>query len=64
MKIIEDSELGELKKTGEELKAAKSEAESVDTNLADSSSMNSVDESSEGATPTLSTDPSEKNTSR
>ena len=77
-KIIEDSELGELKKTGEELKAAKSElesvgeelkaakgeAESVETNFVDSSSMNSAGESIEGVTPPLSTDPSEKNTSR
>jgi len=77
-KIIEDSELGELKKTGEELKAAKSEfesvgeelntakseAKSVETNLADSSSMNSVGELIEDVTPTPSTDPTEKNTSR
>ena len=76
-KIIEDSELGELKKTGEglkaakselesvgeELKTAKSEAESVGANVSDSSSVNSVSESNEGATRVSSTDPSKKNTS-
>ena len=76
--IIEDSELGELKKTGEELKAAKggiktvaeelktakSEAESFGTNLADSDSMNSVGESIESGTPTPPADPNENNTSR
>ena len=76
--IIEDSELGELKKTGEELKAAKSEfesvgeelivtkreAKSVESNLANSTSVNSVGESIEGVTPTPPTDPTEKNTSR
>ena len=75
--IIEDSELSELKKTGEELKAAKSEVESVGeelkaaksevesvgTDRRDSSSADSVAESTKD-TATISTDPNGKNTSR